>query len=441
MAYIYMEYNSEGLHCSISGHSTAKEKFVLEKKGKEVKLPENLPKLYNVVLGIKSAKYTDVQILASKYVPPEYIWFYRNLVEENTNSDEIISQYPVMDVSIVPSFVSDDPALWIINGDTINHIIEHGFKQNLQNPQFPKSKRIIPGKRSQFRKLSLSLFQRTLLNGESGNRGYLSYSVTTGSVYCVPCRLFGNQVPILKRDGQIGNILNELMIMKILMIIKNVLTMIEESVVAIVVSLTSRGLPIRGLNECFGSLHNGNCMREVELIAQFDPFLSKHIAQYGNSGRVVDSTPDISYNDQLFLIYRYVLNGTPVERFIQFIPNIGHKSKEIADTVLKTIHEHGLDIKNCRGQSYDNASNMSGKYSGLQARIKEVSPLAEYAPSSAHSLNLIGECAADSSPESTAFFCLMQNIYVFFSSSTNRWMTSISHTSKNVTLKRKSDTR
>lgn len=127
------------------------------------------------------------------------------------------------------SFVSDDPALWIINGDTINHIIEHGFKQNLQNPQFPKSKRIIPGKRSQFRKLSLSLFQRTLLNGESGNRGYLSYSVTTGSVYCVPCRLFGNQVPILKRDGQIGNILNELMIMKILMIIKNVLTMIEES--------------------------------------------------------------------------------------------------------------------------------------------------------------------------------------------------------------------
>jgi len=77
------------------------------------------------------------------------------------------------------------------------------------------------------------------------------------------------------------------------------------------------------------------------------------------------------------LIYRYVLNGIPVERFIQFITNTGHKSKEIADSVLKAIHEHGLDIKNCRGQSYDNASNISGKYSGLQARIKEVSPLAE----------------------------------------------------------------
>lgn len=32
-----MEYNSEGLYCSISVNSTGKEKFVLEKNGKEVK--------------------------------------------------------------------------------------------------------------------------------------------------------------------------------------------------------------------------------------------------------------------------------------------------------------------------------------------------------------------------------------------------------------------
>jgi len=83
---------------------------------------------------------------------------------------------------------------------------------------------------------------------------------------------------------------------------------------------------------------------------------------------------------------------------------------------------------------------MSCKYSGLQARIKEVSPLV-YAPCSAHFLTLVGECAADSSQESTAFFCLMQNVYEFFSSSTSRWATFVSHTSTNVTLKRKSDTR
>jgi hypothetical protein len=37
------------------------------------------------------------------------------------------------------------------------------------------------------------------LNGELGNREYLSYSVTTGPVYSVPCSLFGNQVLIAQK--------------------------------------------------------------------------------------------------------------------------------------------------------------------------------------------------------------------------------------------------
>lgn len=78
MIYRYTEYNSEGLFCSVSGNSTAKDNFLLEKNG--VMLPENLSKLYNELLKIKSAKFKDVQNLASKYVPPEYIWFYRTLV-------------------------------------------------------------------------------------------------------------------------------------------------------------------------------------------------------------------------------------------------------------------------------------------------------------------------------------------------------------------------
>jgi len=86
MAYRYMEYNSEGLFCSISGNSTGKEKFLLEKKGVEVKLPENMLNLYNGLLCIKSAKFQDVQTLASKYVPPEYIWFYTTLVEEESSN-------------------------------------------------------------------------------------------------------------------------------------------------------------------------------------------------------------------------------------------------------------------------------------------------------------------------------------------------------------------
>jgi hypothetical protein len=57
---------------------------------------------------------------------------------------------------------------------------------------------------------------------------------------------------------------------------------------------------------------------------------------------------------------------------------------------------------------------MSGVYSGLQARIKEMNPLAVYIPCAAHSLNLIGSCAAECSPEAASFFLSLQHIQTFF---------------------------
>ena len=46
--------------------------------------------------------------------------------------------------------------------------------------------------------------------------------------------------------------------------------------------------------------------------------------------------------------------------------------------------------------SSDNASNMSGKYSGVQARVLEENDKAIYIPCKAHSLNLSGVSAAES---------------------------------------------
>ena len=41
-----------------------------------------------------------------------------------------------------------------------------------------------------------------------------------------------------------------------------------------------------------------------------------------------------------------------------------------------------------RGQGYDGAANMSGKYRGVQERVKQVVPDAEYTHCKAHNLNL-----------------------------------------------------
>ena len=55
--------------------------------------------------------------------------------------------------------------------------------------------------------------------------------------------------------------------------------------VATIIFLCQRGLLLRGSNKIISSENNGNYLRIVELIDQFDPYLSQHIHQFANCGR------------------------------------------------------------------------------------------------------------------------------------------------------------
>ena len=78
-------------------------------------------------------------------------------------------------------------------------------------------------------------------------------------------------------------------------------------------------------------------------------------------------------------------------------------------------------MKDLRRQSYDNAFNMSKKYKGMQAIIKERNHQAEYIPCIAHFLNLVRKCAAECCQSAVRFFMFVQGLYVFFSASTYKW--------------------
>lgn len=375
---------------------------------------------------------------------------------------------------------------------------------------FTPSRRPYPDK---VRSLTKTLFTRTLANGEIQQRSWLVFSKSKGCVFCAICRLFGqtsqtssqlvtgyndwkNASQTFKehensshhRKAAINLLLRaktcNRVDTKLVSQIENEMKYwrdVLRRVVATVRSLAIRGLPMRGDMERFGTLHSGNFVMSLELLAEFDPFLAQHIRRFGQVGSgntsylstqtcdefitimaeevvrkiiletkeakyfsiSVDSTPDIAHVDQLSFILRYVnTEGTPVERFLAFIPNAGHKSEELANIVLETLIKHDLDVANCRGQSYDNASNMSGRYTGLQARIKEVNPLAVYVPCSAHSLNLVGSCAAECCNQSVTFFGLLQELYNFFTASTHRWKILQSYLHKgSKTIKNLSQTR
>ena len=172
--------------------------------------------------------------------------------------------------------------------------------------------------------------------------------------------------------------------------------------------LAEKGQAFRGDSHEIGNPHNGNYFGAMELLAKFDTFLADHIARYGNRGRrnpsylshfimeevisllasevkanilssilnakyysiIADSTPDVSHIDQLTLVVRYIENSKPVEGYVSFVSIKSHKSESLAERILSLISALGLDINMCRGQSYDNASNMSGKYSGVQSTIR-----------------------------------------------------------------------
>lgn len=244
--------------------------------------------------------------------------------------------------------------------------------------------------------------------------------------------------------------------------------------------LAERGLAFRGDSHEIGSPNNGNFLGVLELLAKFDDILADHIARYGNQGRgnpsylshtvmeeviailaskvkatilssildakyfslIVDSTPDVSHIDQLTLVIRYIENVKPVERFLGYTPIKSHKSESLAARILSTMESLGLDINMCRGQSYDNASNMSGKYTSVQARIGEINQCAPYVPCAAHSLNLVGNSAAECCLAAVSFFSIVAEIYRFFVASTYRWdILKAKLANKGLVVKKLSDTR
>jgi hypothetical protein len=94
----------------------------------------------------------------------------------------------------------------------------------------------------------------------------------------------------------------------------------------------------------------------------------------------LDSTPDEGHIDQLTLVFRYMEKANPVERFVKFMPNQGHKAQDMFDGLVEFLDEHDIQISNCRGQSYDNAAAMSGRYNGLQAKVSAENSLAAWIP-------------------------------------------------------------
>ena len=250
--------------------------------------------------------------------------------------------------------------------------------------------------------------------------------------------------------------------------------------VAIIQSLAERNIAFRGSTDTINKPDNGNFLKEVELMAKFDPVMKQHVGRVESGAGshthylgkriqnelidcisskiletiveevktskyfsiILDCTPDLSHKEQLSVILRIVsLGDTPQvkEHFMGFLVAEESTGESLSTLILRRLEELNIPFQDCRGQSYDNGANMKGKNKGVQARLLQLNSRAFFVPCGAHTLNLVVADAAKSSPDAVGYFGYLTKLFKLFSASVHRWAILLKHV--NTTLKSWSDTR
>ena len=89
---------------------------------------------------------------------------------------------------------------------------------------------------------------------------------------------------------------------------------------------------------------------------------------------MADKASDCAMLEQFSIVIRYVdLNGSIKEVFLLFFEcKTGTSGLNMATNIIETLKEFSVDIKNCRGQSYDGAASTSDEYKGVSSLLKKL---------------------------------------------------------------------
>ncbi|KAJ4441361.1 hypothetical protein ANN_11216 [Periplaneta americana] len=132
----------------------------------------------------------------------------------------------------------------------------------------------------------------------------------------------------------------------------------------------------------------------------------------------IDETTDVSTRCHMVIVYRYVLNGEPVERFWGFLSPLYNDAETLASELITELNVHlkGTPDK-LIAQSYDGGSVTNKNIKIVQAIVRHCFPRAHYIHCYAHHLNLVMEHAASEIDQARLFFANLSSIPPFFSRS------------------------
>lgn len=161
---------------------------------------------------------------------------------------------------------------------------------------------------------------------------------------------------------------------------------------------------------------------------------------------MADHTPDVANNEVLSVVVRTVNDsGCPRERLLG-VTIVNDKTGEgTANEILKMLSDNDIDTSKLSFQSYDFAASMSGCFNGTQKKMSEkVGHNVIFIPCQAHRTNTAVEHSCRASTIISDTFDILEELYVFFSSSTkkfHRLKTKLEGIENSILLKNLSKTR
>jgi len=187
-------------------------------------------------------------------------------------------------------------------------------------------------------------------------------------------------------------------------------------------------IALRWYNEKYTSTNRGNFLELCSLLANYNPILKLHlekikenminclsflsnvtqnkllyiladmvrknILEQVNKSRqfavIIDTTTDISNQEQFTIVLRYIDEGKPQERLIALDTASDSTGLGMFQVFCSITEKHSINWKTQMiSQTYDGAASMQGKYSGLKTRIQAENSRAMLLGGFADNLNLV----------------------------------------------------